>query len=166
MKILLLILAISNFTISDFDKVEKSIRGVETFAQLVRLIEERIGYEDLDGNKISFTIERDLGNGFQQIRFGFITKRNGRYFHLSLVKQGEQLVYCELEQDRNSSKIIFRELSIREYLSFFNDKFGTSKRVEDFQDEIDGIWMFTTGCGYEGKPSKEWILVEVKNWTN
>lgn len=87
-----------NLASIDFEEVESRIKNLETYTALVDLIEKEIGYTDFEGNKISYTVKREIGYEFQQERFGFITEEYGEYFHISLVKHNDKLVFCQLSQ--------------------------------------------------------------------
>lgn len=163
-KLLIVLLTVSTIQL-DFNEVEEKISNVKKYSELVNLIETEIAYADKDGLGIYLSIERDLGNNTQQIRIEFSTEEYGEYFNLSLVKKEDKLMYCKLSQRKNESEIVFDEEEIKGYLDYFNSAIKTSKNVEDFKSEIDQIWMFSTGCGFGGTPTKEWTEIEkyVKN---
>lgn len=149
-----------NLASIDFEEVESRIKNLETYTALVDLIEKEIGYTDFEGNKISYTVKREIGYEFQQERFGFITEEYGEYFHISLVKHNDKLVFCQLSQGRKDRGIIFDEVEIEKYTNYFNEKFNTTKTAKDFKKEIDSIWMFSSGCGFSGEPTKEWKKIQ------
>ncbi|MFN7118548.1 MAG: hypothetical protein ACK4TA_17250 [Saprospiraceae bacterium] len=161
MKILLsLILFLGQTNVPTFSEVENKVKAVTSYSQLIELIQNEIAYPDIEGNKISFTIIREIGNDFQQIRLSFITEENGEYFHISLVKSEDKLAYCEINQGEKKSKLIINKFEIKRYLEFFNKQFKTSKSEEDFKKEIDSIWIFSNACGFSGEPTKEWKQIE------
>lgn len=155
-----MLLSALSFASIDFDSVESKIKDLETYTALIDLIEKEIAYTDSEGNKISYTVEREIGYEFQQERFAFITEEYGQYFHLSLVKHNDKLVFCLLSQGKKMRNIIFNKIEIEKYTNYFNKTFNTTKTIKDFKKEIDSIWIFTTGCGFSVEPSREWKKIE------
>lgn len=148
-------LILIHFGSIDFDEIAKRINQVDTYTELIALINDDLGYNGLES-----IIDRELGNNTQQTRLKFTTQEYGKYYHLSLVKKEDKLLYCVLSNYKKQHEIVFDESGIIEYLDYFNSIFKTSKSLQDFKLEIDCIVLFSDGCGFSGEPTKDWIKME------
>lgn len=143
-----------------FVEVVKKIQQQKQYSELLTIIEAELAYKDLDDLLISHSIQREIGAGFQQLRLHFITAERDEYYHFSLVKNEETLVFGTLMQGKRKREIVFSEAHISKYLDYFNHIFGTDKKRKDFRKEIDSIWMFSSGCGFSVEPTTEWTRLE------
>jgi hypothetical protein len=144
----------------DLNQVANRIAQEKTYTGLIHLIENEMGYAEEGKNKISYTIKRSLGDHFEHIRLEFSTENDGVYFHLSIVKNDDKLIYFELSDGEKKKKKVIDKQELAAFLDYFNSIFGASKKEKDFKNEIDKNLFFSDACGFSAEPTNEWNQME------
>jgi|GEM_PF-2655763 len=157
---MILLSILFTFTSLTLDAIQQEVSQLSTYSELTSFIEKKIDDQNRYDNTVYIDILREIGHGYQQARLVFKTEEHGQYFHMSVVKHGNQLIYATLSQDKKERKIVFDEAGIDKYVAYFNNTFGTNKKASDFAKEIDSVWIFSSACGYSGEPTKEWKQME------
>jgi hypothetical protein len=155
MKFYLLIL-LQVVSTSPFSTVEKVVDSSSDFSSLIIAIQD-----ELEGTFIEYgNINREIGFGCSEKNISFQIEENDYYYDLKAIIQNDRILAINMIYSNREKLLIKDTVAIQNYLDAHNALFKTSRKIKNLEKEFFATHLFSSGCGFSGEPTKEWMKME------
>ncbi|MGH1436397.1 MAG: hypothetical protein ACRBG0_18260 [Lewinella sp.] len=151
-----LLIFLQTVLIGQFSAVEEMVDKCDDFPSLIISIQD-----ELEGTFIEYgNVNREIGFGCSEKNISFQLDENDYYYNLKALVENDRILAIKMIYRNHENLLIKDRAAIRNYLKAHNTLFKTSKRIKDIEKEFFDTHMFSSGCGFSGEPTKEWIEME------